>query len=381
MKVVIAIDSLKGSLSSIEAGTAIKNGIERVYGDKADVIVRPLADGGEGTVEALAEGMNGELKRVTVKGPMGKPTESVYAVLPERKTAVIEMASAAGIVLVPDKEKNPLKASTYGVGETIKNAVKNGMRSFIIGIGGSATNDCGTGMLTALGWRFLDESGNELEGNGENLVKIKEIDDSAVMAELKECNFKIACDVNNPLCGDNGCSNVYGPQKGATEAIISYLDEGCKNFAEVTYKKYGIDNIDFPGAGAAGGLGYAFSVYLNSELKSGIDIVLEETELESYIEGADYVITGEGRIDFQTAMGKGPMGVARLGKKHGAVVIGFAGCITEDADECNAQGMDAFFSIIPRAMTLEEAVDKENSKKNMAHTAEEVFRLIKAVRK
>lgn len=378
MKTIVAIDSLKGSLSSLEAGEAVKCGILKAWPD-ADVKVCPLADGGEGTVEALTMGMGGELVKIFVTGPMKKRTVCVYGYVRKSNTAIIEVAQAAGINLVCGNEKNPLKASSFGVGENIKNALEKDVRKFIIGLGGSVTNDCGTGMLEALGYKFFDSDGNQIEGNGGNLLKIKDIDDSGAIKSLKDCDFEIACDVTNPLCGKNGASYVFGPQKGAGEDTIKILDDGCKNFAQCVKKKYGINGTDTPGAGAAGGLGYCFSAFFNSKMKSGINIVINEIRLEDDFKDADYVVTGEGRIDFQTSMGKAPSGVTALAKKCGAKVIGLAGCITEDAVKCNEMGMDAFFSILPKTMTLEEAMCKKNAVKNIKNTSEQIFRLIKAV--
>lgn len=380
MKVVIAIDSLKNSLTSMEAGKAIETGIHQAYENEAvDVIVKPLADGGEGTVEALVTGMNGILKEVRVFGPLDESVCCPYGVLPETNTAIIEMAGAAGIGLIEDSKKNPLETSTYGVGEVIRYAVDSGIRNFIIGIGGSVTNDCGVGMLQALGYEFLDKEGCHVQKGGKVLAEIASIDDRNVLSELKECTFKIACDVTNPLCGPNGASYVYGPQKGATPEMIKQLDAGCENFAKVVAAHFGRDFSIVPGVGAAGGLGFGFLSFLNAELRSGIELILQETRLEEEIKDADIVITGEGRLDFQTSMGKAPIGVAKLAKKYGAKVIALAGCATNDAKECNQHGIDAFFTIVNRAMTLEEAMNRDLALDNMTRTSEQVFRLIRTM--
>lgn len=380
MKTVIAIDSLKGSLSSEEAGNAIKDGIKRVF-PNCDIVVKALADGGEGTIEALTFGNNGIIKNVVVSGPGEEKVNASYGITNSGKTAVIEIAKAAGINLVSDKDKNPLKTTTYGVGELIKDAINNGIRDFIVGIGGSVTNDCGIGMLSALGWKFIDKNKKCVPPNGGGLKDILLIDDTNVISELKECKFVIACDVTNPLCGQNGASHIYGKQKGADEKMRYELDANCKHFAGLVKATYGIDNENVAGTGAAGGLGYGFITFLNGELKSGIKIVLEQISIEDDIKDADYVVTGEGRIDFQTSMGKAPAGVAELAKKYGAVVIGLSGCIGEGANECNANGIDAFFSILKKSVSLEEAMDKENATENMGDQAEQVFRLIKAINK
>lgn len=375
MKVVIAIDSLKGSLSSMEAGMAIKDGILAAKPD-AEVIVKPLADGGEGTTDALIEGMNGERIDLTVTGPMHTPVDAYYGYLKDTNTAVMEMASAAGITLVPDSEKNPLLATSYGVGEMINDAIQRGCRNFIIGIGGSVTNDGGIGMLKALGVRFLDENGEDAGEGGQALAKIARIDVSGMNPLLKECHIQVACDVNNPLCGENGSTYVYGPQKGVTEDMKKTLDEAMAHFARVTSETLENDYMNIPGAGAAGGLGYAFLAYTGAALTPGIELILDAVGLEEELSGADVVVTGEGRLDFQTAMGKAPVGVARLAKKYNAKVIAFAGSVTKEATACNKEGIDAFFPILRGVCTLAEAMDPVTARNNMTATVEQVFRLL-----
>lgn len=375
MKVVIAIDSLKGSLSSMEAGTAIKDGILAAKPD-AEVIVKPLADGGEGTTDALIEGMNGERIDLTVTGPMHTPVDAYYGYLKDTNTAVMEMASAAGITLVPDSEKNPLLATSYGVGEMINDAIQRGCRNFIIGIGGSVTNDGGIGMLKALGVRFLDENGEDAGEGGQALAKVARIDVSGMNPLLKECHIQVACDVNNPLCGENGSTYVYGPQKGVIEDMKKTLDEAMAHFARVTSETLENDYMNTPGAGAAGGLGYAFLAYTGAALTPGIELILDAVGLEEELSGADVVVTGEGRLDFQTAMGKAPVGVARLAKKYNAKVIAFAGSVTKEATACNKEGIDAFFPILRSVCTLAEAMDPVAARNNMTATVEQVFRLL-----
>ena len=375
MKVVIAIDSLKGSLSSMEAGMAIKDGILAAKPD-AEVIVKPLADGGEGTTDALIEGMNGERIDLTVTGPMHTPVDAYYGYLKDTNTAVMEMASAAGITLVPDSEKNPLLATSYGVGEMINAAIQRGCRNFIIGIGGSVTNDGGIGMLKALGVRFLDENGKDAGEGGQALAKVARIDVSGMNPLLKECHIQVACDVNNPLCGENGSTYVYGPQKGVTEDMKKTLDEAMAHFARVTSETLENDYMNTPGAGAAGGLGYAFLAYTGAALTPGIELILDAVGLEEELSGADVVVTGEGRLDFQTAMGKAPVGVARLAKKYNAKVIAFAGSVTKEATACNKEGIDAFFPILRGVCTLAEAMDPVAARNNMTATVEQVFRLL-----
>ena len=376
MKVVIAIDSLKGSLSSMDAGNAIKNGILKAV--DAEVIVCPLADGGEGTTDALIEGMGGEKITLTVNGPLGAPTEAFYGYLKESNTAIMEMAMASGITLVSRQDLDPMAATTFGVGEMIKDAIGRGIRHFIIGIGGSATNDCGIGMLTALGWEFLDKDGNPVGIGAGALKDVASVKCDKVVPELTECNFKIACDVTNPLCGTNGATYIYGPQKGVTVEMRDALDADLAHFAEVTKAALGTDFAESEGAGAAGGLGFAFLSYLKADLQPGIDLVLDAVEMEKAMEGADLVITGEGRLDEQTAMGKGPVGIAKLGKKHGAKTVALAGALKDGCEACNDAGIDAYFPIIRRIMTLDEAMDGAIAKVNMTKTAEQVFRLIKA---
>lgn len=379
MKVTIAIDSLKGSLSSLEAGHAIESGIKNVYPD-ADVCVRPLADGGEGTVEALTLGMGGELETIIVTGPHGRPVSCQYGIIKETNTAIMEMATAAGITLVSGDERNPLKTTTYGVGEMILDAIHKGCRRFIVGIGGSATNDGGIGMLQALGYDFLDADGQPVPHRGAGLEYLTSISADHVIPELAECSFKIACDVTNPLCGPMGASAIYGPQKGATPEIVRTMDDWLANYAKLAKSVNPNADAELPGTGAAGGLGFAFSVFTNSVLESGISIVLDETRLEDYVKDADIVITGEGRLDAQTVMGKAPSGVANIAKKYGKTVLAFAGAVTEDAIRCNEHGIDAFFPILRGIVSLDEAMNPENARNNMTAAVEQAFRLIKAVR-
>lgn len=375
MNIVVAIDSFKGCLSSIEAGEAIREGILKAIGH-ANVQVRPLADGGEGTVEALALGMQGRIEKVKVTGPLGELAEAQYGIISESKMAIIEMSAAAGITLVEEKKRNPLNTTTYGVGELIKDAIEKGCRYFIVGIGGSATNDGGIGMLQALGYEFLDEKGDQVPFGAKGLSLIEKISDENVLPQLKECIFKVACDVTNPLCGELGCSAVFGPQKGASPDMIWDMDIWLSDYAKLTQAKYPNANMNQAGTGAAGGLGFAFLSYMNATLESGVKIVLEETKLESYIKDADIVVTGEGRLDGQTIMGKAPIGVAQMAKKYGKKVIAFSGCVTDDAVLCNEHGIDAFFPILRTVTTLEEAMKPDVARKNLVATVEQVFRLL-----
>ena len=377
MKIVIAIDSFKGSLSSMQAGEAARDGIKKVYPD-ADVTVRPIADGGEGTVDALIEGMGGERMQVEVTGPLGTPVVAEYGIF--GTTAVMEMSAAAGITLVPAELRNPMNTTTYGVGEMIIDAVRKGCRNFIVGIGGSATNDGGIGMLQALGFGMLDENGENVSMGGRGLEKIAKITTDGALPELSECTFNIACDVTNPLCGDLGCSAIYGPQKGADPDMVKTMDAWLERYAAIVKEVLPESDKNLPGAGAAGGIGFAFSAFLGGVLKNGIGLILTETALEDHVRGADFVITGEGRLDSQTVMGKAPSGVAGIAKKYGIPVLAFSGCVTREATVCNEHGIDAFFPIVRAAVSLEEAMNTENAYRNLADTAEQAFRLIKTVR-
>ncbi|MBO5052235.1 MAG: glycerate kinase [Clostridia bacterium] len=376
MRVVVAIDSFKGSLSSLEAGEAIDTGIHAADVG-AEVVVSPLGDGGEGTVDAIVAATGGRKCTVRVCGPLGNPVEAAYGILPGGR-AVMEMAAAAGITLMGAEERDPLAATTYGVGEMIVDAIKNGCRRFLFGIGGSATNDGGVGMLQALGFSFLDAQGREIPRGARGLASLAEIRTAGALPQLAECEFSVACDVKNPLCGEQGCSAIYGPQKGATPAMVAAMDADLAHYAALTRAVIPQADAGYPGAGAAGGMGFALLAYLGGRLASGIDLVIDATGLEEKIRQADLVMTGEGRLDAQSCMGKAPVGVARLAKKYGKPVVALAGCVTAEAVACNAQGIDAFFPILPAPCTLTEAMAPENAKSNLARTAEQVYRLATA---
>lgn len=375
MNVLVAIDSFKGSLSSSEAGSAVKDAVFKA--DKnSSVTVIPLADGGEGTVDALSQSLNGDIIEITVTGPLGQPVKAKYCLLDD-KTAIIEMAEASGITLVPEEKRNPLHTTTYGVSEIIKDAIARGSRNFIIGIGGSATNDGGTGMLSALGFNFTDKSGNKIPFGAIGLSELTEISCDNVITELKNCRFRIACDVTNPLCGENGCSKIFGPQKGATPEMIEDMDIWLNNYSKLCKRISDKANPDFPGSGAAGGLGFAFLTFADSVLESGFRIVSDITKLEENIMKADIVVTGEGKLDGQTIMGKAPIGVAELAKKHNKKVIAFSGVVSDDAEICNEYGIDAYFPILRQIATTENAMKKDYAYKNLTDTAYQVFRLLK----
>jgi len=370
MTVVIAIDSFKGSLSSVAAGEAAAAGVRRAFPD-ATCVVRPLADGGEGTVDALVAGLGGARVSVRVTGPAGRPTMATYGLLSDG-LAVMEMAQAAGITLVSGAEKDPRLTTTFGVGEMILDARARGATRFLIGIGGSATNDGGAGMLQALGWRLLDADGRELPRGGAALARLARLEPPRENP-LAGCTFRIACDVTNPLCGPQGTSAVFGPQKGATPEAVAALDAALAHWADVVGAK-----SDFAGAGAAGGLGYGFKAILSADLVSGVELVLSETKLADVLAAADVVVTGEGRLDGQTVMGKAPIGVARLAKRYGKPVIAFAGCLGDGVEKTNAEGIDAYFPILRQVTTLDEALDVTTAAANLTAAAEQAFRLMAA---
>ena len=374
MKIVIAIDSFKGSLSTYEAASGIQEAALCVF-ENAETVILPVADGGEGTAKALTEGLGGKMVEAEVTGPLGERITAKYGIV--ESLAIIEMSEAAGITLVPPEKRDPMNTTTYGVGELILDAIARGCRSFIIGIGGSATNDGGVGMLTALGYRFLDENGTPIERGAKGLRNLRGIDDKAVVPTLGGCDFRIACDVTNPLLGENGCSRIYGPQKGADEASVALMDKYLDNYAKVTKIYSPTADENEAGAGAAGGMGFAFQSFFNAKLERGIELVLETVRLKERLIGADLVITGEGRLDSQTVMGKVPIGVAREAKKLSIPVIAFSGSVTEDAEICNSYGIDAFFPILRRISSLDKAMNKTNAYKNIRDTAKQVFRLIK----
>ena len=371
MNIVIAMDSFKGSLSSLEAADAVREGILRAH-PKACIIIRPLADGGEGTVDALIAGLDAERTEAEVSGPLGEPVRAVYGI--KGDLAVMEMAAAAGLPLVPLEKRDGVSASTYGVGEMIAHALKRGCRRFVMGIGGSATTDGGMGMLQALGFSFRDAEGKEAGRGAAALGSVASVSDEAVMPELREAEFSIACDVNNPLCGPRGAAFVYGPQKGLR--TLESTDRDMASYARICAAFTGRDMAEQAGAGAAGGLGFAFLTFTRSRLHSGVDLVLDTVGIDEALDGADIAVTGEGRIDAQTVMGKAPGGVARRAKAHGCRVVAFAGSVTPDARAVNEQGIDAFFPIVRTPSTLEEAFNKDNARSNLINTAEQVFRLL-----
>lgn len=374
MKVVVSVDSFNGSLESIEAGEIIKQGILEEIED-AEIVVKPLADGGEGTVSALVTGLKGKFIDVEVTGPIGEKVLAKYGVVGEK--AIIEMAASSGLTLVEKEKRNPMNTTTFGLGEIIKDALNRGYREFIIGIGGSATNDIGLGMLTSLGYDFLDENGKKVGIYGKDLSRIVAIDDSKVDKRIKESSFEIACDVNNPLFGPNGAASIYGPQKGATEEDIEKLDFWAIKFSEIVKEKYGLFYENDKGVGAAGGLGYAFKTFLNGKLLRGENIITEFLELEEDIKNSNLVITGEGQLDYQTMMGKAPSGISKIANKYKVPVIAISGSLGKDVEKINEEGIDAYFSIIPYPVSLEKAMERDFTKKNLKDTIKQIVRIYK----
>jgi glycerate kinase len=372
MKIVIAPDSFKGSVSAVEAAHAIEKGIKQFLPD-AQTVLLPVADGGEGTMDSMVAATNGKKLECTVTGPLKNPVNAAYGVLGDGKTCVIEMASASGLCLVPKDQLNPLVTTTFGTGELIKKALDDGCRHFILAIGGSATNDGGIGMMQALGMQLLDSSGEPIPyGGGGELCNIKEIDNTDWDKRIDESTFLIASDVQNPLVGTHGASHVFGPQKGATPEMVALLDKNMMIWADLVEAKKGIRLHDLPGAGAAGGLGGAFQAFFPSTMKRGIDIVIECTGLREALQGADVVFTGEGQIDFQTASGKTPMGVAQEAKKFNIPTFVLAGSVGTGIDVLYQHGIQSIHSIVNGPMTLQEAMEK--APELLAQKAEQVMR-------
>ncbi|MCI1945376.1 glycerate kinase family protein [Clostridium luticellarii] len=374
MKILLAPDSFKGSLSSKDVCTALKEGILRAAPD-AEIIEVPVADGGEGTVDAIVTSTESQKYTEYVTGPLGDKVKAHYGIL-KGGTAIIEMASASGLYLIPEDRRNPLITTSFGTGELIESALDRGCRKFIIGIGGSATNDGGAGMLQALGVKFMDNQNRELDYGGGNLDKLAGIDLDKLDKRIYDSQFIVASDVNNPLCGENGASAVYGPQKNATPEMVKLLDRNLQHYALVVKHIFNKDLSEVPGAGAAGGLGFALIAFLNAELKNGIDIVMDITSMENKIENSDLVITGEGNTDFQTSFGKAPSGVAKLAKKYNKPVIILSGGLGKNYKDLYHIGVTSLFSIADRPMTLENAM--ENTFGLIEDRMEDIMRIILA---
>lgn len=373
-RIVIASDSFKGSLTSVEVAQSATKGILEVYPD-CEVTQVNVADGGEGTVDAVVDTLQGEKITISVSNPIGKPVDATYGIAGD--TAIIEMAAASGLPLLAAEERNPWVTSTYGTGEMILDAIARGCSKFLVGIGGSATNDAGTGMLQALGFRFFDNNGNLIENCcGGILGEIASIDDTQVPEAIKNAQFTVACDVDTPFCGPIGAAYVFAPQKGASPEMVQQLDEGMASFAKVIEAKYGIDIVPMAGAGAAGGMGGGFRAFLNATLKKGIDMVLDAIGFDSIISGADLVVTGEGKVDFQTAKGKTAAGVLARAKAQGIPVVAIGGCV-EMCDSLSEMGFAGIYPILEEKVPLELAMQRDFASQNVTNTLIRILKTMK----
>lgn len=376
MRIVVAPDSYKGSVSAVAVAQAMERGIHQVF-PAAAVYKVPIADGGEGTVEALVTATSGQFRQTQVTGPLGQPVTAQWGILGDGKTAVIEMAAASGLPLLTPEQRNPRLTTTFGTGELLRAALDAGLRKIILGIGGSATNDGGVGMAQALGIRFIGNDGAELPYGGAALAGLKQIDLSGLDPRLRDAEITVACDVDNPLCGPRGASAVFGPQKGATPDIVAELDAALAHLADVATQATGRQAADQPGAGAAGGLGAAMLFFTPAQLRPGVAIVLEAVQFAEVVKGAAFVITGEGRTDFQTAFGKAPVGVAQVAKQFKVPVFCLSGALGDGTDTLLNHGIDALLSICDKPMTLEEAM---NTSETLIETAAaRLCRIIQAV--
>ena len=355
MKIVIAPDSFKESLSAMAVAIEIEAGFKEIFPD-AHYLKVPVADGGEGTVQAMIDATAGRRIDLKVSGPLGEPVHAFYGLTGGDSVAVIEMAAASGLALLSPHLRNPLRTSSYGTGELIRCALDAGARRFVLGVGGSASNDGGAGMLQALGVRLLDAKGDDLGPGGGELAQLDSIDASAIDPRIKDCIFDIACDVTNPLVGPDGASAVFGPQKGATPDMVRQLDANLRRYAQVIARDQGQDIADLPGAGAGGGISAAMMVFLGGRLRPGSDIVTDAVGLALAIRDADLVITGEGRLDSQTIHGKTPIGVARIAQRHGKPVIAIAGCLSQTSGVVHSHGIDAVFGAVSRPCSIDEAL-------------------------
>lgn len=373
MKIVVAPQEFKGSISALDVSKATKKGILKVF-PKADIVICPVADGGDGTLETLVEISGGSKKQCYVYDPLGKEISTEWGGMGDNKTAVIEMARMCGLALLELHERDPLKATTFGLGQTINNALDQGFRKFIIGIGGSATNDGGVGMAQALGVDVLDKHGSQIPWGGAALAEVTSIDVSKIDKRVSESEFMVACDVTNPLTGPEGASAVYGPQKGATPEMVAELDEALNNLANVITKDLNKDVSQHAGAGAAGGLGAGIMAFLDGELRAGVDIVLDTVQIDEKLKDADIVITGEGAMDFQTVYNKAPIGVAKRASQLGIPTIGICGMLGRDYQVVHSNGIDAAVSITNGPMSLSES--SKNADELVEQCVEESLRLI-----
>ncbi|AZV57685.1 glycerate kinase [Clostridium sp. AWRP] len=371
--ILLAPDSFKESMTAKEACEAMEKGIKKVNKNIKCIQV-PMADGGEGTMQSLVDATGGDIYKLKVIGPLGDEVEAEYGILGDGETGIIEMASASGIGLVPKEKRNPLITTTYGTGQLIRECLNHNIKKLLVGIGGSSTNDGGVGAIQALGGKFINRDGKEIRFGGGELGKIEKIDLTNFDVRLKDVKLEVACDVTNPLCGKEGASNVFGPQKGATPEMIKVLDNNLKHYAKIIKEQINVDVLNIPGAGAAGGLGAGLMVFLKGELKNGIDIVIEYSKLEEKIKQADVVFTGEGSIDFQTQYGKTPIGVAMIAKKYNKPVVALAGSVENGIDVLYEKGIDSIFSIVRGVTTLDCALKKGSE--NIEKTVENIVRLM-----
>lgn len=373
-KIVVASDSFKGSLSSLDVAEAAGKAINEGY-PQCEVVKVDVADGGEGTMDALRGTLGGEKIALEVSDPLGRPIQASYVILDDGVTAVLEMAAASGLPLLAASERNPLKTSTYGTGQLVKDALSRGCRKFLVGIGGSATNDAGMGMLQALGVRFYDASGVELQGKGQSLEKVENIDMAGLCPGIAEAEFIVACDVEAPLFGPTGAAYVFSPQKGADPAMVEILDNGLRHFSQVSLRSLNSekDYSKTPGAGAAGGLGFGFIAFLNARLERGIEMVLDAIGFDSIIEGADLIITGEGRVDSQTLTGKTPFGVLQRAKKQNIPVVAIGGSVTLDAHAALDAGFAGVYAVTPAEMPLETAMRPDVASENISNTVRNIL--------
>lgn len=375
MKIVIAPDSYKESLSALNVATAIERGFKEIFPD-AEYVKLPVADGGEGTVEAMVAATHGRIVKVNVTGPLGEPVAGFYGISGDEQSAFIEMAAASGLELVPAAQRDPLITTSWGTGELIRHALDAGVKHIIIGLGGSATNDGGAGMVQALGATLLNAQGNALGQGGGELASLARIDVSELDPRLKTCRIEVACDVTNPLTGDDGASAIFGPQKGATDEMIARLDNALHHYAKIIQRDLDVDVLTLAGGGAAGGMGAGLYAFCGAELRRGIEIVTDALHLAEHVADADLVITGEGRIDSQTVHGKVPVGVAKVAKKYHKPVIGIAGSLTADVGVVHEHGLDAVFSVIYSICSLDDAL--KNAGENVRMTARNVAAVLKA---
>ncbi len=374
MKIVIAPQAFKGSISALDAALAMREGVERIV-PSAEVTLVPVADGGDGTLETVVEGSGGQIHELEITGPLGERRPAQWGAMGDGDTAVIEMARTSGLALVPADKRDPLITTTYGLGEAIRHAMELGYRRFIIGIGGSATNDAGAGMAQALGVRLLDGGGNELAFGGAALAELDSIDMSGLDGRVDECEFLVACDVNNPLTGSTGASAIYGPQKGATPQMIEALDAALTHFATVVKRDIGVEISEVAGSGAAGGLGGGLIAFVDGQLRAGVDIVLDTVRLDDYLTDCDLVITGEGSMDHSTIYNKAPVGVAERAKRLGIPVVGISGSLGAGFQDVHGYGIDALAAITPGPMALDEA--SRRADELIANATEQVMRLLK----